>query len=196
MHPPAPFPFLSRKRADELWNLHGPGVTICEDDYADRMLDFWLRVQARGGRCWRMQPAVTWALGERFQFSCLRVDFESGVRMFVFYLFPLIHDVPMLTDGGEGRGLYVLELPLIAAHCRTVSECIAAIDAVASYTPTLIIRREELIARGFLRGHYTRARRLLLSNSAEPPDRVRLASLDRSMGRLAEEDEQEYRGGF
>ena len=75
-----------------------------------------------------------------------------------------------------------------------VTEAIAAIDAVASYIPTLIIRRDESIARGFLRSHYSRVRKLLVSNSTEP-DRVMLASLDRSLSRLVEEDEREL-GGY
>ena len=198
MHPPAPSPFLSRRQADAHWNLCGPGVSFCTDgdDYADRMLDLWLRVEAKGGggRRWSMRPCLMWDQRERFQFSVLRVDFESGIRMFIFHLIPVVHGGPMLADGGEGHGLYVLELPLIAAHCRTVPECIAAINAVAAYTPTLILRREELIARGIMRGHFARIRRLLVSNTAEP-DGVRLASLDRSIGRLVADDEREYNNG-
>ena len=197
MHPPAPFPFLNRKEADEVWNMFGSGVRIelIEDDYEDSMLDLWLRVQAKGGsRHWSMQPSRSWNQRERFQFSMMQVDYGTGIRMFIFYVFPVINNVPMLTDSGEGCGLFVLELPLISAYCRTVTEAIAAIDAVASYIPTLIIRRDESIARGFLRSHYSRVRKLLVSNSTEP-DRVMLASLDRSLSRLVEEDEREL-GGY
>ena len=192
--PPAPFPFLNRKEAYERWNLYGPGVTICvdEDAYEDRMLDFWLRVQAKSGRKrWSMQPSQSWNQQGRLDMSVLRVDFELGVRMFVNYLVPLIHDTPMLTDGGEGRGLFVLELPLISAYCATVSEAIAAIDAVALYIPTLVLRREESLDRGLFRSHFLRARKLLVSNCAAP-DPVRLASLNRQLGRIAEEDAREH----
>ena len=195
-HRPAPFPFQNREKAYASWNLYGPGVSVIvdEDDYADRMLDFWLRVQSKGGgRGWSMQPCPSYE-NEQFNITCLRVDFDTGgIRMFVYYLFPLLHDNPMLVDGGEGRGLFVLELPLISAYCQTVSETIAAIDAVAAYIPTLILRRDESLARGFLWSHYRQTRRLLVSNCLEP-DGVLLASVDRWLGRLEEEDARELGG--
>jgi hypothetical protein len=198
-HRPAPFPFQNREKAYASWNLYGPGVSVIvnEDDYADRMLDFWLRVQSKGGgRGWSMQPSVSWDQNEQFNITCLRVDFDTGgVRMFVFYLFPLINDIPMLVDGGEGLGLFVLELPLISAYCRTMAETIAAIDAVAAYIPTLILRRDENLTRGLLLWHYKRTRQLLVSNCLEPNDGVRLATVDRWLGRLKEEDDREQ-GGF
>jgi len=80
----------------------------------------------------------------------------------------------------------VLELPLISAYCRTMAETIAAIDAVAAYIPTLILRRDENLTRGFLRSQYRQTRRLLLSNCLEHNDGVRLAYVDSWLSRLEE----------
>ena len=194
-HPPPPFPFLNRREAYEHWNLYGSGVTISEDEDAneDRLLDFWLRVQARGCKRWSMQPSQSWNQQERFQINVLRVDFESRIRIFIYYLLPLINDTPMLMDGGEGRGLFVLELPLISAYCPTVSEAIAAIDSVSSYIPTLILRRDESLDRSFLQSQLLRVRKLLVSNCVECDD-VMVASLDRRISRLEEDNEHEQAG--
>ena len=194
-HPPPPFPFLNRKDAYEKWNLYGPGVTIDVDENAneDRLLDFWLRVQAKGGRRWSMQPSPSWNQQERFQINVLRVEFESSIRIFIYYLLPLINDTPMLKDGGEGCGLFVLELPLISAYCPTVLEAITAIESVSSYIPTLILRRNESMDRSFLRSQLLRTRKLYVSNCVEH-DNVMISSLDRRMSWLVEEDEQEQAG--
>jgi UDP-N-acetylglucosamine transferase subunit ALG13 len=78
-------------------------VIVNEDDYADRMLDFWLRVQSKGGgRGWSMQPCPSWDQNEHFDITCLRVDFDTGgVRMFMFYLIPLIDEIVPKVDKKE-----------------------------------------------------------------------------------------------
>jgi hypothetical protein len=179
-----PEPFQMTDTAWERFGLGGVHVRcLIPKESEEALCGLLLYAQARSrGKPWSMEAKY-----ETGDIVCLQVEYDAhrawgGERVWnhsllhVHYVVPVSScwgrgcDDPLLPDGPEGRGLYLLDLPRITALCLTMAEALHAINSVAPYIPTVL----SIMERYALHEHL---RRCLLGTS----DPIRAAALQRAL---------------
>jgi hypothetical protein len=174
MQPPLPFrPHADTWRESGFENLPVRFSLIHGYD-CERLREFMLYAQARQ-RGWRISSVHS---GRRLLIDALKVEFggpESEIVSVEYFTPTLFGDV--VVQHSEGCGFFWLGTQTVSAHCATMSETLAALDAFGPYAPIVKLQRLVCMDAADLKTHL---RRCLLLES----DPVRTAALERKLNEM------------
>jgi hypothetical protein len=169
--PPLPF----REHADT-WRESGfanrPVRFSIDVNYdCERLRELMVYIQAKHRR-WKVSSVHS---GRRLLIDALKVEFggtESEI-ISVEYFTPTIFGSAVFQHA-EGYGVFWLGTSTVSAHCFTMSDTLAAIDAYEPYASPARLQRLECVDRAAFETHLRRC----LSLESDP---VRAAALERRL---------------